>query len=164
MLSLDGDRTPKPLITAASNQHYTAFSPNGKWMAYTSNESGNTFEVFVQPFPLTGAKYQITTAGGRTPVWSSDGRQLFYVDIPSNRIVGIDVRTDSGFSFGAPTAVPLDGGQFIAPGRNFDITPDGKQFVVVRAPSSPEQGKRTAQQIVVVVNWFDELKQRVPTR
>ena len=114
------------------------------------------------PFPLTGSKYQITTGGGRTPVWSPDGRQLFCVDIPSNRIVGIDVRTDSGFSFGAPTAVPLDGGQFIAPGRNYDITPDGKQFIVVLTPSTPTQGKRTTQEIIVVLNWTEELKQRVP--
>jgi len=76
--------------------------------------------------------------------------------------VGIDVRTDSGFSFGAPTAVPLDGGQFIAPGRNYDITPDGKQFIVVLTPSTPTQGKRTTQEIIVVLNWTEELKQRVP--
>jgi len=162
-LSLDGDRTPRPLIATASNQHYTAFSPDGKWLAYTSSESGNGFDVFVQPFPLTGAKFQITTLGARTPVWSPDGRQLFYVDLSSNHIMGVDVRTEPSFGVSTPTPIPIDDAQFVAPGRNYDITPDGQQFVVVLMPPTPAQS-RTAQQLVVVLNWLEELKQKVPVR
>jgi serine/threonine-protein kinase len=163
-LSLDGDRKPTPLIATASNQHYTAFSPDGKWLAYTSSESGNGFDVFVQPFPLTGAKFQITTMGARTPVWSPDGRQLFFVDLPSNHMMGVDVRTEPAFGVSVPTPVLLDDAQFVAPGRNYDVTPDGKQFVVVVMPPTSAQGTRPPQQLVVVLNWSEELKQKVPIR
>jgi len=154
-----------------SNQRYAAFSPDGRWFAYASNELSQRGEVFVQPFPPNGAKYQISMEGGRAPVWSRDGKQIFYQPAPlGNNTTGlfaVDVRTQPTFTFGKPMPLPIDGIMLPAPPthRNFDITPDGKQFIVVQASKSQnDTNQRSVPQINVVVNWFSELQQRVPVK
>ena len=160
----EGDPKPKPLIEVGTSiQKHSAFSPDGHWLAYMSQETGTT-QVFVQPFPLTGAKYQISIGGGRAPLWSPDGKQLFYHDTRNNRLVAVDVRTQPSFSFGKPVTFPIEGTIHPQAQRNYDITPDGKQFVVILPASSQTGGSRSAPQINIVVNWVEELKQRVPTR
>jgi Tol biopolymer transport system component len=120
-----------PLIEIPkSAQHSSRFSPDGRWIAYISDETGR-HEVFVQPFPLTGAKYQVTKNGGGHPLWSPDGKQLFFDN--DRRMFSVQIQTQPAFAAGAPTALPITG--FIQnPGNNrrqYDITPDGKQFLMM---------------------------------
>ena len=126
------DKKAKPLIdTPVSAQHSSRFSPDGKWIAYVSNESG-VFEVYVQPFPLTGAKYKVSKKPDSLhPVWSPDGRQLYFDD--QQRMYSVQVRTQPSFQTSEPVAMPISG--FVAGGvngrRQWDMTPDGKQFIMV---------------------------------
>jgi serine/threonine-protein kinase len=149
-------------IAGPENQANSAFSPDGRWLAYQSSETGR-FEIYVQPFPLTGAKFQITRDGdGQRPVWSPDGKELFFVNRGS--LAAVTIRTEPGFTFGNPTPLPITG--FIHneqgnPQRAFDIAPDGKQFIMLFPADQPNTGTTSAPQIQVVLNWFEELKQRV---
>jgi hypothetical protein len=109
--------------------------------------------------------------GGRDPVWSLDGKELFFntqlQNASEGHLVSVDVRTQSGFTFGQPKPIPIPGAILGGNGRNYDITPDGKQFVVVvPPPNAPgeSQTRRAPQQINVVLNWFTELQQRVPVK
>ena len=131
----------------------------------TQEISGGT-EVFVQPFPPTGAKYQISTEGGRAPLWSPDGKQLFYHQANTNRLLAVDVRTQPAFSFGKPTPFPIEGTVHPLAQRNYDITPDAKQFLVALPASATraDPARRSNAQINVVLNWLEELKQRVPVK
>jgi Tol biopolymer transport system component len=118
----------------------------------------------VQPFPPTRAKHLVTPGNGREPLWSPDSKQLFYVVQPTNELVAVDIRTEPSFDVGKPVVIPkvrLPGG---GPGRSYDITPDGKQFVVVMPASAFEGDRKPQEQIDVVLNWFEELRQRVPIR
>ena len=134
------------------------FSPDGNWLAYVSNESGRQ-EVFVQPFPGPGGKRQISTEGGNQPVWERNGQELFYRN--GNQMIAVDITTAPTFSAGTPKL--LFEGNFQASSAsiaNYDVTPDGQRFVMVQRS---EQEQEAVTQINVVLNWFEELKQRVPT-
>jgi hypothetical protein len=126
----------------------------------------STVQLFVQPYPATGAKYQITNdAAAAFPVWSRDGKQIFYAFPP--KLYVVDVRTQPTFSFGKPTTLPINGFFQPVPGqRNFDVAPDGKHLVVVMPASATqnENIQRLNPQINVVLNWFSELQQRVPVK
>jgi serine/threonine-protein kinase len=145
-----------------------AFSPDGKWLAYASTEISRRREIFVQPFPPTGAKYQVSTEGGTMPLWSPDGSQLYWVVTPNQRLVEADVRTEPTFSAGKIIVVPIDAilGSGLFGGRNYDLTPDGKQFVVVTsaAGTAGDLNRPPVQQIEVVLNWAEELKTRVSVK
>jgi Tol biopolymer transport system component len=164
-LSLDGDHKPKPLISDRGNQTQAYFSPDGRWIVYVSNDAGAP-QLFAQPFPPTGAKYQITTTGAVSPLWSPDGKQIFYIGAygDTRQLWSVDVHTQPSLGFANPTKLPIDK---IVPRNNmvrpYDITPDGKQFLIVyRDSSTPDQP--TQQQIRITLNWFDELKRRMPVR
>jgi serine/threonine-protein kinase len=168
MLSMNGDRMPKAFAEAPNTiQPHAAFSPDGRWIAYASSEVPPV-QIFVQPYPSTGAKYQITTdiGGAAFPMWFPNGKQILYVFPP--KFFVIDVRTEPTFSFGKPTALPITGIVQPVPGqRNFDIAPDGKHLIVVIPVSdlpSRATNPRSAAQINVVMNWFTELQQRVPVK
>jgi hypothetical protein len=162
---------PKPKVlfdVPNANQVRAAFSPDGQWLAYTSTEVGARGQIFVQPFPPTGAQYQISTEGGRAPLWSPDAKQLVYNELDTNRLFAVDVRTRPAFSFGKPTPLPIGG--TVQPGpsgpRNYDMTPDGKQFIVLMPASTPQTSanRQSPSRINFVVNWLEELKQRVPVK
>jgi Tol biopolymer transport system component len=143
----------------------SVFSPNGKWLAYQSSEVKSS-EIFVQPFPATGTKYQITKAGGgHHPLWSPDGKEVFFIPGPA-QFSKLSIRTEPSFSFGNPVSV-LNGG-FIEEGpvstRPYDITPDGKQLIGVITAGQNKTGSPAQPQIHVVLNWFEELKQRVAAK
>jgi len=134
------------------------FSPNGRWLAYTSDESGR-FEIYVQPYPGPGGKWQISTEGGTEPVWNPNGRELFYRS--GDKIMAVGVMTQPTFSVGKPKMLfegPFEPAPTTFP--NYDVTPDGQRFLMLE-PS--EQGQAAPTQINVVLNWFEELKQKVPT-
>ena len=164
-LSLDGDRKPKPLApTSNSTQLGAAFSPNRRWFAYSSNEIGRRFEIFVQPFPPTGQKNQISAEGGTWPLWSPDGKQLYYVQQTTGHLVAVDVHAEPTFGFGKNVALPIDRAVVAdtPQGRNYDVASDGKFLAVMVPALAREPGSR--QQINVVLNWFRELQERVPVR
>jgi len=164
----EGDAKPKLLInTPSKRDDFSSISPDGHWIAYESYETGSS-EIYVQPFPPTSAKYQITTIGGSFPTWSPDGKQIFFTQGRTGigRILSIDVQTQPSFVFGKPTPLAIDGiltGGGAGMPRGYDITPDGK-FVVMLSLSEAETSSRQTQQMYVTLNWFEELKQRVATK
>jgi eukaryotic-like serine/threonine-protein kinase len=138
------------------------FSPDGRWVAYASDESTRV-TIYVQPFPPTGAKYQIFTKLGDSPhhpIWSPDGRELFYNPRPTG-FEAVSVTTTPTLAFGTPIPVPRSL-QMAAPAglRTLDVTPDGK-FLGLLVPGQVQSGTPEPAQIQVVLNWFEELKQRV---
>jgi hypothetical protein len=144
-----------------------AFSPDGKWVAYTvGNESSNRRQLFVQPFPATGARYQITTGLGTRPIWRPDGRELFF-QTGATQISAVGVKTEPSFTVGpalpVPYGEPTTGGSPTGP-RNRDITPEGNRFIHIIDVDSSQPGAANARQLDVVLNWFEELKSLVPTK
>jgi eukaryotic-like serine/threonine-protein kinase len=139
-----------------------AFSPDGRWLAYQSMETGQR-QVFVQPFPATGAKYPVVPGGH--PFWSHDGRELFYN--PAAQQIGVvTINTRPTLSFGAPFIFSTAGLQSRNPAqapRVWDIAPDRKRLIgVTEATESAASGDAPTPQIEVVLNWFTDLKARVP--
>jgi Tol biopolymer transport system component len=139
------------------------FSPDGKWIAYHLQDTAtNNDEVFIQPFPATGARYQLPISrDNHHPVWSRDGKGLFYIPGPSEFAM-IPVSTMPVFTFGSPAPFRQVLENYAPPiPRQFDVTPDGKLIGLIPAEQSQTAAAST-NQINVVLNWFDELKQRVP--
>ena len=163
VLTLSRDNGTQPEIFVdepGSYQRGSAFSPDGKWLAYYSNESGDV-EVYVQPFPKTGAKHRITQQGGTVPLWSPDGKELFYQNLGLLR--GIDITTDGAFAFGNEQALGMQGFQWFGRGiRAYDITPDGQRFLMIFPLGDADLTEFSTQRINIVQNWFEELKERVP--
>jgi eukaryotic-like serine/threonine-protein kinase len=140
----------------------SAFAPDGRWLAYQSNETGGA-RIWVQPFPATGAKYPIVDGG--QPFWSPDGKELFYNAAPQlTAVVNITTRPNFGFSgsIAVPRALNNRSPQNFP--RNSDITPDGKYFVGVINADQNQSGSVAAPQIQVVLNWFEDIKQRMSAR
>jgi serine/threonine protein kinase len=164
-LTLDGDRKPKPLVTTATpslsnNIRRISFSPDGQWIAYASNEE-STFGVYVQPYPTTGAKYKISTKNvGDSPIWSHDGKQLIFSS--NRRLMVVDVQTKPAFSFSEAKQLPIEIEN--TQGRPYDITPDGKSFLVMQRPAETPATETSTPQINVVLNWFRELQDRVAVK
>jgi serine/threonine-protein kinase len=152
-----GDRKAQPFLRTQFNESVPRFSPDGRWIAYISNESGR-FEIYVQPYPGAAGKWQISTEGGTEPVWNPNGRELFYRS--GNKMMAVDITTQSGFAAGNPRTL-FEGRYEPAPitNPNYDVSPDGQRFLMVK-PVEREQAVPT--QINVVLNWFEELKRRVP--
>src|SRR5262249_25255826 len=108
-----------------------------------------------------GAKYKISAKGGAdSPIWSRDGRQLIFAS--GSRLMSVDIQTQPAFTFNEPKPLPIEIEN--THDRPYDITPDGKQFVVMQRPPESEAPEKTSIQINAVLNWFEELKQRVPVR
>ena len=152
-----------PSRTTAQNPIYphqlpkgeNQFSPNGKWLTYTSNESG-TQEVYVRPYPeSTGGVWKISNGGGTKPVWSPDGGKIYYNW--RNAMYSVDVSSGDMFSKGNPTKV-FEGNYFIGFNRRFDIHPDGDRFIMIQ----PQQALQQNQNIFVIMNFFEEIKRLVP--
>ena len=128
-------------------------APDAKFLAYESNESGR-YEVYVQPFPQGGAKWQVSTNGGGQPRWHGDGKEIFYVE--GDTLMAVSVTTSPAFSVGA--AQPLFEDRAVLGGRGqlYDVTPDGQRFVVVETLGDADTG----QAIHVVENWYEEFRER----
>ena len=144
------------------------FSPDGRWVAYaTSNATGGRSTVYVQPFPPTGTKYQISKDDdGHHPLWSPDGKELTYLPAPG-RFVGVSITTQPSFSLGNQVSIPRGFAVFNAPTdvRSHDISADGKRFIgLVNGSAAGSGGTTSAPQLQVVLNWFEDLKTRVPVK
>jgi serine/threonine-protein kinase len=164
MMTMDGKRPTEPLIQNTKYRQLNAeISPNGHWIAYESNESG-TNQVYVRPFPkVDGGHEQVSTGPvGTRPLWARNGRELFYA--AANRLMVVPVQTGGQtFRAGNPAKV-FDYPLVIPglPGRSFDISPDGQRFLVIKDATNDQSSTATPASMVVVLNWLEELKQRVP--
>jgi Tol biopolymer transport system component len=147
-------------MVESSNLTGAVFSPDGKWIAYASRERGRSNQVFIEPFPATGAKYLISasTEDAHHPVWGPDGRDLFYTPGPGNRTMRVPVTFTPAPEFGS--AGPLErpfGNLASSSDRPYDMMPDGRNFLGVTDPQAVDAGLHS---IVVVRGWFEELKAR----
>jgi len=156
VLPVDGEGTPRPLVETQFREAGASLSPDDRWLAYTSNETGQD-EVYMQAFPDARRKWLISTAGGYGPVWgpNGEGLELFYRK--GNKMMVVGIQTEPTFSPGAPKPLfELEDASFLP---SFDISPDGRHFVMI------QKGEQSAPptQLRVVLNWFEELKAKVPT-
>lgn len=147
------DTAPTPLVATAFTETSPALSFDGRWLAYCSNESGKN-EIYVVPFPNTSAgKWAITAGGGTEPLWSHRGTELFYRDASGN-LVAVEVNTDPTFSVGRATALfPAAGYTSRGFTQQYAVAPDDRRFLMIRPLESGSPDN-----IVVVENWFEELK------
>jgi serine/threonine protein kinase/Tol biopolymer transport system component len=161
VLALDEPRTLSSLLRTRFNEGMAVVSPEGRWLAYQANDSG-TFEIYVRPWRIVDdRKWQVSGGGGSRPMWSHDGRELFYLD-GSGAMMRVSVGEGSGWTASAATRL-FEGPYGIggSPARFFDISRDGRRFIIVKEGSD---GRTAAlPQVVVVRNWFEELKRLVPT-
>ncbi len=142
-----------PYIQTEFTERSAKFSPDGKFVAYCSNESGRE-EVYVRPFPEGGDKWQVSTEGGCQPRWRLDGKELFYVESGTNSLMSVAVATTPSFSAETPKALftfPLRGR------AGYDIAADGERFVTVEDVASDNDKSRS---IHVVENWYEEFRER----
>jgi hypothetical protein len=147
VLPLFGDRQPIPIATAPANEEQERFSPDGRWIAYTSDETGRR-EVYVQPFPPTGARWQLSEVGGSYPKWRGDGAELFYL-APDLNLVAVEVKPGTTFAVGAQRALfQIDDAGLGAGTSKYEVTRDGQRFLVNTAFDRP-----AGDPLLVVLNW-----------
>jgi serine/threonine-protein kinase len=152
------DHKSQPFLQSPFNESAPRFSPDGHWLAYVSDESGR-YEIYVQPYPGPGGKWQISTEGGTEPAWNSNGRELFYRS--GDKMMAVDIATQPSFTAGKPRILfegPYQPTPVTFP--NYDVSPDGQRFLMLKPAG---QAEAASTQINVVLNWFEELKQIVPT-
>ena len=140
-------------------------SPNGEWLAYGEGPAPAAVDVYVEPFPPTGAKRRISQNGGYWPLWSPDGGRLFYRPSATNAGItlrSVDVVTDPDFAFRNEQTLPIEGFTVVPYHRDYDITPDGERLIMVFPADQTESGEAFPPQINIVLNWFEELNARVP--
>ena len=152
ILPVGGDRRPYPFVRSSFREWFGEFSPDGRWIAYESNESGRS-EVYLRPFPGPGGKWQVSTEGGARPEWSRDGRELFYFE--SDRMMRITVDSGHALAVGRPELLfPCN---CVDSGRYYEVTPDAKHFLLIQnaQPESP------VAQINLVLGWGGELERQM---
>jgi serine/threonine-protein kinase len=151
VLSLSGEHQASPLMESAFARTHPQISPDGRRLAFTSDESGSA-EVYVQPFPAHGEKWLVSAGGGEEPRWSKDGRQLFYRQ--GNKMIAVEIDSKTTFKVRAPRLLfegPYARSSFWT---NYDVAADGQRFLMVK----DEDERRARQVLHVVLNWTDELK------
>jgi serine/threonine-protein kinase len=170
-LSIEGEKQRKGLLEEKWDEADPQVSPDGRWIAYSSTASGRS-EIYVRPFPdVEEGMWQVSTSGGHSPLWSPDGNELFYRNGDATMVV--QVETDPTFNNGDPEI--LFQGRYITSRVNallsmtsWDIHPDGDRFLMIK-PSAETEGEPLhtitgfePREIIVVTNWIEELKERVP--
>jgi hypothetical protein len=148
------------LVKSESCNVHAAVSPDGRSMAYRSNVSGQN-EIYVERYPELGNRQQISTGGGNVPVWSRDGRELFFNSLDGRQMLAVQVQSGSTLMAGRPQVLFETAMGVSVSGRPYDVAPDGR-FLIIRSAQTEADGG-TAPNLIVVQNWFQELKQRVPS-
>jgi serine/threonine-protein kinase len=168
ILSMEGDQERTPLLQEKYNESYPQISPDGRWIAFQSDETGR-YEVYVRSFPdVNQGRWQVSTNGGDSPLWSPDGRELFYRS--GDSFIAVDVETEPAFNPGKSEVLFRGVYYSDSPGYTFwDIHPDGDRFLLIKPPvvtaaepASQEPAVIGPRKINIILNWFEELKDRVP--
>jgi serine/threonine-protein kinase len=163
-LSMDGSGRVEPVLQSAANDLNSEVSPDGRWIVYDSDETGQ-FEVYVRPYPQTysGGRWQISSEGGRQPMWSHDGREIYHRDFEGG-LWATPVQTSPGFAPGAATRLfsnpSYKGRGKLMSARSYDLSADGKRFLMIKV--QPQAAEPETPELIVVLNWFEELKRAVP--
>jgi eukaryotic-like serine/threonine-protein kinase len=160
LLTLNKERQIQPLVQTSFNELNAEISPDGRWFAYESNESGQ-YEIYVRPFPdAAGGRWQISTGGGTKPLWARKDQELFYV-APTGALMAVRIAPGATFTAGTPTRL-FEGRYYVGDaanvGRTYDVSPDGRRFLMMKADTT------TPTNIIVVQNWDQELKRLVPPK
>ena len=158
-MAMDGERSLEGLLETPFRESGASISPDGRWLAYESNESGQT-EIHVRTFPdVEGGKWLASTDGGTGPRWNPSGAELFYRD-PDERLMTVPLSTDvASFAPGLGRAEVLLEGPLL--GAGYDVSPDGRKFLVIKEDASLADAT-DGPDIIVVQNWTQELLERVP--
>ncbi len=169
ILPMEGERKLKPLLNESYVEVQPQVSPDGRWIAYSSQEStGEALktEVYVRPFPeVDKGKWQASTGGGGCPRWSPDGKELYYLS-NDNELMAVAVQRNPSFNLGTPQRLFKSSyaGLTGSSGISWDVGRDGR-FLMMKEPGSPSQSDAAGpRKINVVLNWTEELKQRVPVK
>ena len=160
-IAIERPSDARMLVKNAFTNDFAAVSPDGRWMAYHSNLSGRT-EIYVERYPELGNRQPISTGGGRLPLWSRNGRELFFSSLDGRQMFAVAVQSGTTLVAGRPQVL-FEFAMLAQTGGNrpYDIAPDGR-FVIIRSGQA-EAGGGTASDLIVVQNWFEELKRLVPT-
>ena len=150
---------PEPFVKTEFVETGGVFSPDGRWMAYQSNESGAP-EVYVRPFPDTGVKRMISNGGGQRPVWSRNGHELYFLGADNRLMVAGYLVKAGSFSPDKPRVWSITRIVWPGVGMPYDLAPDGKRFAVVVRTGDDEQRAN----LTFLFHFFDELKRRVPVK
>jgi len=165
ILSLEGGLARKPLLQSKYFEQHPVISPDGRWLAYASDQSGGN-EVYVRPFPeVNNGILQVSTNGGYGPLWSPNGRELFYRN--GNSVMAVAVDAATVFKQGQPKEI-FRGAYFSSDAGSsklsmWDMGRDGR-FLMMKEPGSKASTAAGARKICVILNWFEELKQQVPIK
>jgi serine/threonine-protein kinase len=161
-VELTGSHLVVPLVQSPFTERNGIISPDGRWLAYEANDSGQ-LEIYVRPYPdVKSGRWQVSTGGGTRPLWSRTGQEMFYVS-PAGAIVRVGVEQGASWAATAPATIVKEGYWTIvsgSPGRNYDVSPDGQRFLVLKRASEPNA---PPPQLVVVQHFDEELKRLVPT-
>lgn len=145
ILPLFGDRTPFLFVTTPFGECCGQFSPDGRWIAYSSNESGRG-QIYIRPFPGPGQAMQISIDGGSAPRWRRDGKELFYV-APDGKLMAVKVQASTSLDASVPAAL-FDAEMAEAPDAQYAVNTDGQRFLVVKNLEGKKPGS-----ITIVLNW-----------
>jgi serine/threonine-protein kinase len=162
-LELQGTHAASPLVATPFDERNAEVSPDGRWLAYEANDSGR-FEIYVRPFPdVTSGLWQVSSGGGTRPLWARNGHELFYLT-GTSELMSVNVSAGATWASSAPTKV-LDlrdryGAAAYHSGRTYDVSPDGRRFLMIKRGAGDRVSGASAS-MVVVLDWFEELKRRV---
>ncbi len=160
------DRETQSLYDAPGTAYFGAeLSPNGEWLAYGVGPSSAAVDIYVEPFPPTGSRRRISQDGGYWPLWSPEGSELFYrPDVGTGRVTlrSGEIVTEPAFAFSNEQTLPVEGFNTVIIYRDYDMSPDGERLLMVFPADRPDSGEPARPQINIVLNWFEELKERVP--
>jgi Tol biopolymer transport system component len=163
-LVLDAPRRVERILQSDATEGWTEVSPDGRWIAYDSNESGQ-FEIYIRPYPrIRDGRWRVSSTGGKEPVWSRDGRELFYRDF-SGALMAVSVERGETLTVRAPVKL-FDGSRYVGGGstlggRTYDLDLDGSRFLMIKNAAPSADATST---VVVTENWFQELQSRLPNR
>ena len=167
MMSMEGDHARKLLLQEKYIEIQPKISPDGRWIAYTSDASGWS-EVYVRSFPdVDRGKWQVSTSGGNSPLWAPNGQELLFLS-NENSVMAVAVETGPKFSHGTPKSLFRSSNVLVSltSGTPWDISPDGRRFLMLKPVASTGAAPAAIgpRQINIVLNWFEELRQKVPAK
>ena len=169
VLTMEGERSWTRLIDTDAVEAGPRISPDGRWITYMSSDTGR-WEVYVQRFPELGLRQPISTDGGMDPIWSPDGRALFYLGTRGggdpDEMVVVTIDPGPPLSVGIPEVL-FDIAPYVRDvggGHQYDLDPNGQRFLMLTDAAPGDAGPALPPQINVVMNWFEELERLVPTK